>query len=70
MSLDHNLDSINAVNVSVPIGDLEEILDWCETTIGNRYKFLEDHTSSDWYNAWTFIFDNEQDMLLFVLRWK
>lgn len=56
--------------ISVPIGKLTQILNWCEVSIGDRYRFMEDPDSSSSYDSWVFMFDHESDLLMFVLAWK
>lgn len=67
MSLDHKP---YTVRLSIPIGQLKSVLEWCEVCIDDRYKFMEDPLESSFYDDWVFMFDHEQDMTLFVLRWK
>lgn len=62
------------VRLAITIGELKSVLDWCETSLNNRYKFMEDHEydhdSVGQYYDWVFMFDSEEDMLMFVLTWK
>ncbi len=57
------------ISINIPVGELKKVLDWCETCIGSRYRFAEDHNST-FYDSWVFMFEHEEDMMLFALRWK
>ena len=45
----------------------QEIIEWCNVTIGSRRTTC--NMEPDRQNLRKFIFDNEQDAMLFTLKW-
>lgn len=60
----------NSVSILVKFGELQSVLDWCETHCIGKWEF----DVSGWIVSkdphWTFEFEDEQDCVLFSLTWK
>lgn len=72
----------NSIKLNVPFGKLRAIMDWCEGNCAENWKVRNIATDDGYhqqelggvldivYAPYTFEFENEQDLLLFALRWK
>jgi hypothetical protein len=64
--------SITTYNVEIIIahGELKAIMEWCEENCCAEWQFMVDrnHYRSYWFE-YLFLFDSEQDAVLFTLRW-
>lgn len=61
--------SIHSVTISVEHGSLTQILDWCNKNCTSDWSFMDTSNYNDVGNSWCFIFHNEQDFVMFSLRW-
>lgn len=57
-------------NVQLTFGHLENVMEWCRQNCNGQWMILEigrnQYTDRDEYQ---FDFDNEDDLLIFKLRW-
>ena len=54
------------INLSMPWGQLKDIVEWCDRNCTNDYRFMED-PDGDMYNSWVFFFESERDYVAFTL---
>jgi hypothetical protein len=58
------------VEIIIAHGELQEVMDWCEQNCCAEWQFMVDrnHYREKWFE-YLFLFDSEQDAVLFTLRW-
>lgn len=56
------------VQVKLPYGELQPIVEWCDRNCVDEWRYMED-PNGDMYNSWVFFFENERDYCAFLL-WK
>lgn len=54
------------IKLSMPWGQLKEIIEWCDRNCTGDYRYMED-PNSDTYNSWIFFFELERDYVAFTL---
>jgi hypothetical protein len=57
------------IKLSMPWGDLKDIVDWCDRNCSGDYRYTED-PNGEMYNSWIFFFENERDYVAFTLWLK
>jgi hypothetical protein len=62
-----NIPTSHKANVSVPYGQLQPIVEWCDRNCTSEWRYMEDH--NDQYNSWEFFFESEKDYVAFLI-WK
>ena len=54
------------INLSMPWGQLKDIVEWCDRNCTDDYRFMED-PDGNMYNSWVFFFESERDYVAFTL---
>lgn len=62
--------SVYSITINVKHGSLNEILNWCNKNCGGDWSFMDTTTYEEMINSWCFIFHDEQDYMLFNLKWR
>lgn len=60
--------TVHKSKISVPFGELQSIIDWCDNNCTDRWQYMEDPGVTV-YNSWIFIFESERDYVAFTL-WR
>lgn len=60
--------TVHKVKISVPFGELQSIIDWCDKNCDGEWKYMED-PNGEMYNSWVFIFESGRDYVAFTL-WR
>lgn len=60
-----NIPTAHKANVSVPFGELSNIVQWCENNCTGEWRFTED--IDDQWNSFRFFFESERDYVAFLL---
>ena len=59
---------VHKSKISVPFGELQSIIDWCDNNCTDRWRYMEDPDGT-MYNSWIFFFESERDYVAFTL-WR
>lgn len=64
----------NKVKIAIEYGKLENIMNWCRNNCKGTWSIndfiTKDSDLIDKFNLYEFIFDNEQDYIVFNLKFK
>ena len=66
-SVSIDIPTSHKANLSVPYGQLQPIVEWCDRNCTGEWRYMEDH--ADQYNSWEFFFESERDYVAFLI-WK
>jgi hypothetical protein len=67
----HNRESFkHGIEIRLIHGELDPVLEWCNVHCHGRWGWM-DHTDlvKHYDDNWIFLFDDEKDFTLFLLRW-
>jgi len=56
------------IKLSMPWGQLKEIVEWCDRNCTGDYRYMED-PNGEMNNSWVFFFEAERDYVAFLM-WK
>lgn len=59
----------HSTEVSIKFGNLQAVMDWCDLNCVGSWWFQD----PEWHKSdamWKFSFEDERDLLLFVLTWR
>jgi hypothetical protein len=60
----------HAQEITKPFGQVELVLDWCESELIDEWRWQLLEVSSDRKpGRYCFFFDNERDYLAFIMKW-
>lgn len=54
--------------ISIPFGELKEVVAWCDRNCLGEVKYMED-PNGEMYSNWVFFFEDERDYVAFLM-WK
>jgi len=54
------------IKVSVPYGELQPLVDWCDRNCTDDWRYTED-PNGEMYNSWVFFFESEKDYVAFSI---
>jgi hypothetical protein len=58
------------ITLEIKHGLLTQVLDWCNKNCMGEWVFMDSDTGDSRYPCWRFIFYNQQDIILFTLKWQ
>jgi len=73
-----NIPTMHEVKISVPFGELQSIIDWCDKNCVGKVKYMENpeimqnsllNGTFEHSNDWILYFDSERDYVAFTL-WR
>ena len=72
------LSNTNSISLYISFGELKNVISWCQNNCQPDWKFDYDgHSSEELLRTpdahgsnYLFRFNNEEDVTLFILRWK
>ena len=63
-----SIPTAHKIKLSMPYGQLKEIVEWCDRNCQGDYRYTED-PNGEMYNSWVFFFELERDYIAFLI-WK
>ena len=60
-----SIPTAHRANVTLPYGQLQPIVEWCERNCSGDWRFMEN--VEDQYNGFDFLFESERDYVAFLI---
>ena len=61
-----NIPTAYRSEVTIPYGNLKEVVSWCDRNCSGDYRYMED-PNGEMYTSWVFFFDTERDYVAFLM---
>jgi hypothetical protein len=64
-----NIPEAHKIAISIPYGELQSTIDWCQRNCNNDWRYMEDPRAELYSGGWIFFFESDRDYVAFKL-WK